>query len=62
MGGQDAPDNVFIHGDAESQGNLLSDWRAASGWIAQFRADNAIDEIFGGSLWPGLTPALRREQ
>ena len=62
MGGQDAPDHVFINGDAESQGNLLNDSRAAPGWIAQFRADNGIDEFFGGSLWTGLTPALRRKQ
>jgi hypothetical protein len=62
MGGQDAPDYVFINGDAESQGNLLSDSRAAPGWIALFCADHGIDEFFGGSLWTGLTPALRRKQ
>jgi hypothetical protein len=50
MDGQDAPDYVFIKGDAECQGNLLSDSRAAPGRIAQFRADNGIDEFFGGSL------------
>ena len=62
MGGQDAPDYVFINGDAESQGNLLSDSRAAPGWIALFCGDNGMDEFFGGSLWTVLTPALRRKQ
>ena len=62
MGGQDAPNYVFINGDAESQGDLMSGSRAAPGWIAQFRADNGIDEFFGGSLWTGLTPTLRRKQ
>ena len=62
MGGQNAPDHVFINGNAKSQGNLLSDSRAAPGWIALFCGDNAIDEFFGRSFWTGLTPALGRKQ
>ena len=62
MYGQDAPDYVFIDGDAKSQGNLLSDPWAAPGWVALFCGDNCIDEVFGGSFWPGLTPALGRKQ
>jgi hypothetical protein len=62
MGGQDAPNPVFINEDANSQGDLLSDSRAAPGWIALFCGANGIDEVFGGSYWPGLTPALGRKQ
>ena len=62
MGGQNAPDHVFINGDAKSQGDLLSDSRAAPGWIALFCGDNGIDEFFGWSLRTGLTLALGRKQ
>jgi hypothetical protein len=62
MYGQDAPNQVFINGDAKSQGNLLSDPRAAPEWIVIFCAGDGVDDVFCGSFWPGLAPALRRKQ
>ena len=54
--GQDASDNVFIDGDAESQSNLLGDSRTAPGRIALFHFDNGVNEFFGRSLRTGLAP------
>ena len=59
---RDAPNDVFIDGDAERQSNLLSDSRAAPGGIALFGGDNRVGEFFGRTLGTGLAPAFRGER
>ena len=58
VAGENPSNNVFVDGDVESQGNLLSDSRAAPGGIALLHLDNSVDEFFVGSVWSGLTPVL----
>jgi hypothetical protein len=60
--GQDAPNDIFIDGNAERPGNLLSDSRAAPGGIALLGGDNRIPEFFGRAPGTGLEPALRGEE
>ena len=62
MGGQDAPNDVFIDGDAKGPTNLLSDSRAAPGGIALFGGDNRINEFFRRTLGTGLGPGFQREE
>jgi hypothetical protein len=62
MFGQDASDSIFINGNAESQGKLLSDSRTTPGGIALFHVDNGVDEFFGRPLWAGSAHAFLREQ
>ena len=62
MSGQDAPNDVFIDGEAERQSNLLSDSRAAPGGIALLGGENRVNEFFGGTLGTGLAPAFRGEK
>ena len=62
MRGQDAPNDVFIDGDAERPSNLLSDSRATPRGIALLGGENRIHEFFGGTLGTGLAPALRGEK
>ena len=62
MSGQDASDNVFIDGDTEGQGKLLSDSRTTPGGIALFHVDNGLDEFSGRSLRTGLAPEICREE
>jgi hypothetical protein len=54
MRGQDAPNDVFIDGDAERQSNLLSDSRTAPGGIALFGGEIASMSPWEGPLGPGL--------
>jgi hypothetical protein len=60
--GENPSNHVLVDGDGESQGNLLSDARAASGGIALLGGDDRINEFFGGTLGTGLTPAFRGEK
>ena len=60
--GQDAPNDIFIDGNAERPGNLLRDSRAAPGRIALLGGDNRIHEFFGRALGTGLESALRGEE
>ena len=62
MRGQDAPNEVFIDGEAEGQSDLLSDSGAAPGGIALFGGDNRFSEFLGRTLGTGLAPAFRREE
>src|SRR5450759_4149420 len=55
VGGENPSNNVFVDGDAKSQGNLLSDSRTAPGRIALLHLDDGVDEFFVGPLWSGLT-------
>ena len=54
VAGENPSNNVFVDGDVESQGNLLSDSRATPGGIALLHLDNSVDEFFVGSVWSGL--------
>ena len=60
--GENPSNNVFVDGDVESQGNLLSNSRTAPGWIALLHLDDSVDEFFAGPLWSGFTPALGGEE
>src|SRR5215472_1783691 len=62
MGGQDAPNDVFIDRDAERQSNLLSDSRAAPGGIALFGGDDRVNEFLRRTLGTGFAPTFRREE
>ena len=58
VAGEDPSNNVFVDGDVKSQGNLLSNSRAAPGGIALLHLDDDVDEFFVGPLWSGLTAML----
>jgi hypothetical protein len=60
--GQDAPNDVFIDGDAERPSNLLGNARAAPGGIALFGGDDRVPEFWGRTLGTGLGPGFRREE
>ena len=60
--GQDAPNDVFIDGDAERPSNLLGNARAAPEGIALLGGDNRLNEFLGRALGTGLGPAFRREE
>src|SRR5947207_15219559 len=59
--GEDPSNHVFVDGDDESQGNLLSDARTAPGGIALLHLDDGINEFSTGSSGPG-PPLLGREE
>ena len=56
--GENPANHVFVDGDVESQGNLLSDARAAPGGIALLHLDDGFNEFFVRPLWVGPPPAL----
>jgi hypothetical protein len=58
MTGQNAPDDIFIQGNTESQGNLLGNSRADPRGIPPFGFYNGINEFFRRSFGAGLSPAL----
>ena len=60
--GENPSNHVFVDGDVESQGNLLSNARTAPGGIALLHLDNGFNEFFVGSFWAGPTPALGGEE
>src|SRR5207244_11677425 len=60
--GENPSNRVFVDGDVESQGNLLSNSRTAPGGIALLHLDNGFQEFFVGSFWAGPTPALGGEE
>ena len=60
--GENPSNHVFVDGDVESQGNLLSNSRTAPGGIALLHLDNGFKEFFVGSFWAGPTPALGGEE
>ena len=62
MSGQNAPNDVLIHGDAKGPSNLLSDSRAAPGGIPSFGGDNDVNEVLRGTLRTGLGLAFRGEE
>src|SRR5580765_3223311 len=56
--GENPSNYVFVEGDGESQGNLLSNARTAPGGIALLHLDDGFKEFFVGSFWAGPSPAL----
>ena len=60
--GENPSNHVFVDGDGESQGNLLSDARTAPGGIALLHLDDGINEFSTGSSGPGPPPLLGREE
>jgi len=60
--GENPSNHVFVDGDVESQGNLLSNARAAPGGIALLHLDDGFDEFFVGASGSGLAPAFRGEK
>ena len=62
VAGENPSNNVFVDGDVESQGNLLSNSRTAPGGIALLPLDDGFNEFFVGSLWSGLTSVLGGEE
>ena len=62
MTGENPSNHVFVEGDGESQGNLLSDARTAPGGIALLHLDDGINEFSTGSSGPGPPPLLGREE
>jgi hypothetical protein len=60
--GENPSNHVFVDGDGESQGNLLSDARTAPGGIALLHLDDGINEFSTGSSGPRPPPLLGREE
>src|ERR1017187_5520567 len=60
--GENPSNHVFVDGDVESQGNLLSNARTAPGGIALLHLDHGFNEFFGGAFGAGPTPALGGEE
>src|SRR5712691_4515008 len=60
--GENPSNHVFVDGDGESQGNLLSDARTAPGGIALLHLDDGINEFSPGSSGSGPPPLLGREE
>ena len=56
--GENPSNHVFVDGDVESPGNLLSNSRTAPGGITLLHLHDGFDEFLIGPLWSGLTPAL----
>src|ERR1700694_4872146 len=56
--GENPSNHVFVDGDVESQGNLLSNSRTAPGGIALLHLDDGFKEFFVGSFGAGPTPSL----
>ena len=62
VAGENPSNNVFVDGDVESQGNLLSNSRTAPGGITLLHLDDGFNEFFVGPLWSGLTSVLGGEE
>jgi hypothetical protein len=60
--GENPSNHVFVDGEVESPGNLLSNARTAPGGIALLHLDHGFNEFFGGSFGAGPTPALGGEE
>jgi hypothetical protein len=60
--GENPSNHVFVDGEVESQGNLLSNARTAAGGIAPLHLDHGFNEFFGGAFGAGPTPALGGEE
>src|SRR5436189_728889 len=60
--GENPSNHVFVDGDVESQGNLLSDARTAPGGIALLDLDDGINEFSTGSSGPGPPPLLGKRR
>ena len=60
--GENPSNHVFVDGDGESQGNLLSHARTTPGGIALLHLDDGINEFSTGSSGPGPPPLLGREE
>lgn len=58
MAGENAPNNVLIDLDAERQGDLLRNSRAAPGLIAILHLDHNFNQFVAGSLGSGLTSSF----
>ena len=56
--GENPSNHVFVDGDVESQGNLLSNSRTAPGRIALLHLDDGFNEFFVRPLWAGPPLAL----
>ena len=52
--GENPSNHVFVDGDVESQGNLLSNSRTAPSGIALLHLDDGFKEFLVGSFWAGL--------
>ena len=60
--GENASHHILVHGNPESQGDLLRDPRATPGRISSFHVDDSGDDLLTGSLRARLRPHRRREQ
>ena len=58
VAGENPSNNVFVDGEVESQGNLLSNSRTAPGGIDLLHLDDGFNEFLVRPLWSGPTPAL----
>src|SRR5438876_11582126 len=52
--GENAPYHIPGHGNAEGQGDLLSDPGTTPRRIPPFHVDDSGDDFLGGALWPRL--------
>jgi len=59
---QNAPDGIFIQGNAKSQGDLLSNSRTSPCGIPPFGIYNGINKLFGWSFGAGCLPVLLRKK
>ena len=59
---KNAPHNILIDLNAESQGQLLSNSATAPAWVELFDFNDCLDEFRRRSLGPRLSASLRREQ
>jgi len=60
--GEDAAHDVLVDGNAEGQGDLLSDPGTTPGRIPLFHVDDRGDDFLGGSLWAGFRRHPGREE
>ena len=59
---RESANHVFVDGDVERPGNLLSDSRAAPDGIALLDGDDRFNEFLCRPFGPGLPPAFRGEE
>ncbi len=59
---ENAPDDILIKGNAEDQGDLLSDPRTSPRRISLFHGDDRVHHFLRGSLRARLLQYLGREQ
>jgi hypothetical protein len=62
MVGQDAPNDIFIQRNTESQSDLLGDSGATPFGIPPFGIDNGIDEFFRRSFGTRFLSAFWRKK